>query len=192
MNNTLPIANGVDYWIQTLQTRLFNKFLSVWGIIDTQWNSYGRVYINKTDDGYIPEIYIGTGYEYTKDLFFNDTVSVQSFFAVTDPEKVEFGEAKVNVQLLFFVDLSQIKPNGLTTPTSQQQRLDEVFINDIENFIRVNGIGNFNIKAIYKRVDKVLEYFSGKVKRDALNYDMQPKLAVRFDLTFSYNSFLNN
>jgi len=195
MNNTLTIAKGQDYWIQNLQTRFYNIMSAKWNLTDNTWNSYGRVYVNRykgnQDEGYIPEWFTNSGNEYSKDLFFNDTVTANSFFVSLDPVKVSNGESLVNVQWLFFVNLAQMTVGGVPLNKQAGQRLDELFVNDVENFIRVNGTGNFTIKSILKRVDKVLDQFSGKIKKDALTYDMQPLFCCRFDLTFIYNSFLN-
>lgn len=166
-----------------------------WGITDpSQWNSYGRVYVNRTnaDDGYIPQMLTGEANlpnEYTADLLFDDTVALNSFFVVIDPEKNIYGEVTTSVQWLFFTNLSKITPNGYTP--SSPQRLDQPFINDVMNFMKVNGTGNFSVKGVYTRVDKVLEQFSGTIKRRTLKYDMQPYFCVRFDLQFIYNPFLN-
>ena len=187
-NYTLSYLAGVDYWIEGCQTAMFNFLLPVWNITSDQWNSYGRAYLNRSpkDDGYIPEVFVN-GKDYSRDLFFNDKMAVTSFFVVTD-EDMKDGNTYVKCQLLFFMNLSKITPNGQAIIT---QRLDDVVVNDITNFIKYNGGCNFTVKKVIKKTDKVLESFSGEFKRDVLKKNMQPLLALRFDLAFSYNNFLN-
>lgn len=190
MNILLEKSVGIDYWIQGLQTKLFNRFIPIWGISEAKWNSRGRVYVNRVEDGYLPQAYPGKGTDYTNQMLFDDNYSVSSFFTVFEPEKVVNGETHVTTQLYFFANLSEITPSGYTT--TNPQRLDDAFVNDIHNYIRLNGTGNFTVKSIIKKVDKVLDGFSGEVKRKALLYDMQPRFCIRFDLTFLYNSYLNS
>lgn len=89
---------------------------------------------------------------------------------------------------MFFVNLNSITPGGITN--TQGQRLDDVCIADVQNYIQSNG-SNFEVKAVYKDIDKVLERYSGTLKRRALKDDMHPKFCFRIDLELRYNPLLN-
>lgn len=195
MNYSLPNAYGEDYWIENLKNGLYTRLQSVWGVTDQTYNAFGRAYRNNTDDGYIPEFYNPATKTYTGGsgksaggLFYQNTLAAMSFFGVTDPVNVENGVNKLKVLLMFFVNLNSITPGGITN--AQGQRLDDVCISDVQNYIQSNG-SNFEVKAVYKDIDKVLERYSGTLKRRALKDDMHPKFCFRIDLELRYNPLLN-
>ena len=189
----LPNPQGMDYWIQAFQIRMYNKILDIWGISPAQYSCFGRAYRNNTADGYIPEFYdpsigayVGSdGNNNAGGLFFQDTLAAMSFFGLVDPIKVEGGQSTAKVQLLFFVDLDKITPGGLTAQQAGGQRLDDVAVQDVQNYIQSNG-NNFTVQAIYKDIDKVLERYSGSNKKRALQDDMHPKFCFRIDLQLVY------
>lgn len=192
----LPNAKGLDYHIQALQVRMYNKLLEIWGITEQQYNCFGRAYRNNYGEGYLPEFYDPTLGKYVDSskrnnkggLFFNDQLAAMSFFGLVDPIKVDNGESTAKLQLLFFVNLDKINPGGITD--AQGQRLDDVAVQDVQNYIQSNG-NNFTVHAIYKDMDKVLERYSGTLKNRAIVDDMHPKFCFRIDLELRYISLLN-
>ena len=198
MNYTLPNPVGLDYWVQGLQTGLYNRLCNVWGLDETTYNCFGRAYRNNVQDGYIPEFYNPDAAKYVNSLgsstrggmFFEDTKAAISFFHLSDPIKGKGGVWNVNAQLLFFVDLSRITPSQMTTEQQAGQRLDEVAVNDVRNYIQSNGY-NWTLGNDYRDVDKVLERFTGVAKKNTLTKDMHPRFCFRLDLNLNYNPLLN-
>ena len=192
----LPHPKGIDYWIQALQIRMYAKLCAKWGVGSASYNCFGRAYRNNTADGYIPEFYdpttgnyvAGDGANNEGGLFYQDTLAAMSFFGLVDPIKVDDGITTAKVQLMFFVDLSKIKAGGLSD--SNGQRMDDACVNDVQNFIQSQG-NNLTVHAVYKDIDKVLERYSGTLKKRALKDDMHPKFCFRLDLELRYNTLLN-
>lgn len=189
--NLLPVPNGIDKPIQLMQANLFAFINSLWGTTANTYDCWGRVYRNYSDQlkGYVPEGY-NTNNEYTPGaLFFNDTMAVTSLFVLSDPREITSGDGiRAKLQLLFFLDLSQITPSGIAY--SSAQRMDESAIWDVVNWVRFNGGANgctFVPKNVYQDIDKVLERFSGSLKQDTLRRDMHPKFCFRVDLDVMYS-----
>ena len=202
---TQPNPTGLDWYIQTLQARMYSYFKTLWSLVDdTKWNCFPRAYRNfsKEQNGYIPQYFIVSDTNTTNDyagsdalsggaIFYNDNYSVVSFFGLGDPErKNDTRDDVAKVQLMFFIDLSKITPGGIPLNQQHGQRLDEVVINDMRNFMLCNGCC-FTITDTYRDVDKVLEKYSGAVKKSELQNDMHPKFCFRLDMEIRYNPFQN-
>lgn len=196
-NITLPTLSPLDFCVQGLQTRWYERAKSLWGVDDATYNCFGRAYRNNTKGGYIPEFYnpeLGTyvGSSNTDNsggLFYQDTLAAMSFFALADPVKRDPGtkskyEDTAYLQWIFFVNLNMITPGGITD--AQGQRLDDTCLDDVINYIQTNGNG-FTVHDRYRDVDKVLERYSGLQKTEALQDDMHPKYCFRIDLELRYN-----
>lgn len=193
MNITLPRPYGLDFHIQRLQTRLYEWQLVLSGLSTTPdlYRSYGRVYRNNERSGYIPEYFgsdqytDGKGASVRGGMFFEDTLAMLSYFGSVDPIKKEKnGDYTANCELMFFVDLSKITPAGISD--ADGQRLDDVFVNSVINFIQFNGC-TWTVKDVIKDVDKVLDKYSGEQKKDTLNKDMHPKFCFKILLEIHYN-----
>jgi hypothetical protein len=204
---TLPNPTGIDYYIQRQQTRLYDYLMAKWDIAaqDKPYNCFGRAYRNNLrdkatmQDNYIPEFYdpaqgkyvSSFGKENAGGLFYDDRLSVLSFYSMGDPEgKNAIRDEVAKVSLMFFLNLDRIKPAGMTVIQQAGQRLDEVVINDVKNFLECNGCC-FTITNTFRNVDKVLEMWSGSAKKDALINDMQPKFCFRLDMEIRYNPQIN-
>ena len=198
----VPYPRALDYAVQGLQQRMYNWLKAKWGIADdTQWNCYGRAYRNKTTDGYIPEVYnpdlkcyvSSNNTNNSGGIFYDDRLSVVSFFGLLDPIRRDhqelFAGESAKMELLFFVNLSKITPSGIVD--AQGQRLDDVCINDVTNYIQSQG-NNFEVIETYRDIDKVLERYSGEAKKDSLVNDMHPKFCFKIILTLKYNPLINN
>ena len=77
MLNLLTAPVGVDAAIQKLQTLIHNNLMDKWAIDSNQYQSFGRCYRNKKDNGYIAEVYLGQS-EY-KEVYWDDNLSAISF-----------------------------------------------------------------------------------------------------------------
>ena len=188
---TLPNPSGIDWYVQRQQGRIYDYLSVLWSVDDSNYNSFGRVYRNNTKDGYIPEFYnpekncyVAGGNENNAGaMFFEDKLAAMSFYGMADPESKNSKRDEVaKVSLMFFVDLSKITPGGLIQTDQQGQRLDELAINDVMNFLQCNGCC-FTLTNTYRGIDKVLEQYSGQQKKQALLNNMHPQLCFRIDMT---------
>lgn len=194
---TVPYAYGLDYHVKFLATRLYQWLIPLSGLTGTPdlYRAYDRVYRNNDRDGYIPEYFgndkytDGTGSTAKGGMFFESSLAMLSYFGSVDPIKKETnGDYTAKCELMFFVDLSKITPAGITD--AQGQRLDDVFVNSVINFIQFNGC-TWTIKDVIKDVDKVLDKYSGEQKRNTLSRDMQPKFCFKVVLEIHYNPNLH-
>lgn len=198
-NYTLTYAYGQDQYIQGVQTRLYNYLLNRWGLSLTPslYKSYGRVYRVPTVDGFVPMAYNDTSTDYISSggagnggLFFEDTLAALSYFYPVDPiRKNEIRDDVVKMELMFFVDLSKITPGGISD--AEGQRLDEIAINDVKNFVQNNGCA-CTVHETVREVDKVLDKFSGAMKKLQINKNMQPFLCFKLLLELRYETTLYN
>ncbi len=197
-NYTLPFATGLDSFVQNLQTALYNKLTPLWTLTTDTYNQFGRVYRNKTKDGYVPEFYnptipgyvAGTGTSSGGGMFFEDSLAVLSFFGLRDPDGNDKGTHTAKMDLYFFVNLSKITPAGIPLADQQGQRLDEICVNDVRNYLQSSG-RNFTVHNTFKDIDKVLERYSGTFKRLTMDRDMHPNFCFRIELELRYNPLLN-
>lgn len=162
---------GVDILIRKLQEHLYGGLCKAWALLDSEYNSFGRVYRNQRDGGYIPEAYIG-GKEYSE-AFLNDRVPVTSFFTVGDTADADNGYMTVNAAVIFCVDLSRIKP-GI------KHRADEEAHFDV--FERCNFFVQ-SADAIVTGVDNVFKEFTALKTKSR---DMHPHHCFRINLTMAY------
>jgi hypothetical protein len=197
---TLPNPTGYQSFLAALQQRAYNRLCSVWGVHDTNYNSFGMVQRNPTSvkGEYIPEYYdpttqqnlTGDGTNSSGGMFYEDTMAVVSYFAAADPVKADKGVNTLKCRWMFFIDLSKITPGGLTPTQQGGQRLDEVAINDVKNYVEYNGNG-FTVVGDHRNIDKVLEWYSGSAKKQALIDNMENKLCFCLELELRYNPLLN-
>lgn len=109
-------------------------------------------------------------------------VDVTSFFGVGQEETVNAEENMMvaNVHLVFFVDLSKIKPGA--------QRNDEEVKIDIQHVIDTVGTSlGFVLKKVGSGLEYCLKEYPGSRKVDGLKYrDMHPFYVIRFDMQVFY------
>ena len=170
MNVTKANPVGIDWYIQQAQTVLYNNL--GWD----NYNCYGRVYRNKTKDGYIAEAFTGTDY---KEVYWDDSLSAISFFGITDGVKSDV-ENKANIHLVFFVDLTKIKP-GIT------HRADEEIRQDVYRAIGKSAYGLvFQGSDLW--LENVLKEYPGSRRDKRLEaVDMHPVHCFRFNYQLLYN-----
>jgi hypothetical protein len=171
---------GIDAIIARLQKRLFSSLSSTWNIAADRFNCHPRCYRNQTtDNGYVAELYVG-GNEYNE-TYLNDLVDVTSFFGLDIVEQVaQDNVMTANVHLVFFADLSKIKPGN--------DRNDEEARIDVQKIIDTYGtaMGFLLIKSS-TGIDLCLKEYPGTRKEAGLKYrDMHPFHVFRFDMQVFY------
>ena len=169
---------GIDKPIQAYQSVFYNTLKKLWNLTDTDWNCYGRVYRNQTEDGYTPEAYIGNG-EY-QEVFFDDTLKALSFFGVGETIKFTNLSAIAPVYLIMMVNIPLIKPaiTGIA---------DEEIRNDVQNFCRAPRF-TFEMQSFETGLDTVFKEYSGWRKKDGIKYrDQYPLHCFRINFNLIYN-----
>lgn len=176
MNNTVSHLEGIDLQIQQHQTLVYNRLIFLWGangLTANNFQMYGRTYRNYRNGGYVPEWFV-QGTDYTQDLFFDDKLAALMWYGLRDPETVASEAHTYNVSIFGFVRLDMLKPNNPT------QRMDMAVLNDVHK-IADNKFG-FRVTEAFRDIDNVLQRYSGMLKNQALNQDMQPFFAFRIDM----------
>jgi len=185
-NNLVQTPVGIDYPIQLLQTYLYERLYNLWGttgLTSDTFDMFGRVYRNKTADGFVPEWYKGLK-EYGEDLFHNDRIAVHMYFGLNDPTKSDNAYQTSNISLYVWCNIQKLYPE----PTTQRQ--DEQVIMDVVRMISDGNRYGFKVTDYYRDIDNVTAKFSGFAKSQAqVNNNMQPKLAFRIDMENSWNLF---
>ena len=175
---TKNIPVGVDKPIQSFQELLYTSLKAKWNITnDTDWDCYGRAYRNQTSDGYSPEVYVGNN-EY-KDVFFDDTLKVLSFFSLGESIKFQSSSATANVSLIIRVNPSKIKPSIIHRP-------DEEIRNDVQRFCRSPRF-TFEMQSFEIGLDAVFKEYSGWRKTFGVKYQDQKMHCFRINFNVVYN-----
>lgn len=161
---------GVDWYIQRLQTAIHGPLLTSWGVSSDQYQSYARCYRNRRNNGYVAEVY-QSGKEY-KEVYWDDQLAAVSFFGMG--QQIKRGlKSEVDVHLVFFVDLSKIT---LTTPSGEpvQCRGDEEVRNDVLDLIGRYSNG-FTVTSVDLGIENVLREYPGSIRDERLRHiDMHP------------------
>ena len=184
-SKTNPV--GVDIPVQRHQNFLYPELKAVWGINDdTSWDSYGRAYRNQTADGYVPEVFIGTGNQAAqadyKEVLFDDQLKALSFYGMDEAARYNTGNANVGIFLVFMVNVQELKP-AITW------RGDEEIRNDVEKIVQIGRFG-MELTGFITGIDQVFKEYSGWRKGQGIKFrDMHPTHCFRlnFNLLFDIN-----
>ena len=168
---------GVDEIIQRKQIELYDSLRTTWGLSENDYLSYGRCYRNQTNEGFVPQMYVGSK-EY-KDLFIDDNYAVTSFFGVDRIEIVDSVILRGSCHLIMFVDLARVYPS-ITWRADEEVHQDvyEVMRNDSAMLLKERWVG----------IDNVFrEYNAWRDKSKGINNrDMQPLHCFRLNFDLNY------
>jgi hypothetical protein len=171
---------GIDVVIQNVQSYLHKQLVKLWslsGDSDPLYECYGRVDRNKKEAGYIAEVYIGNN-EY-KEVYWNDSLKAISWFGISGKTEQDL-QNKVDVHLVFFVDLAKIKPNVL-------HRADEEVRNEIQRLFDASVYGAA-LQSIELWLENVLREYQGSRRDDRLKaVDMHPIHCFRLNFKVIYD-----
>jgi hypothetical protein len=177
---------GIDYHIQQLQTKLHTDLIDAdhWALADAaQYEAYGRCHRNKTDDGYIAEVF-HSGNEY-KEIFWNDTLTALSFFGISNTIKRGVNN-EADVHFVMFANLAKlalVDADG----TVIAHRADEELRQMVTGITGKYSFG-FKIQSVDLWLENVLREYSGSRRDDRLKYvDMHPVHCFRINLKLLYN-----
>ena len=174
---------GIDIPIRKLQEFLHSRLMGLWGLdpdTDSEnklYESYGRCYRNKKDNGFIAEVY--TGANQYKEVYWNDKLRAISFFGTSNSIVHDKAE-KTDVHLVFFVNLAKLKPS-IAHRADEEVRLDVL-----------KSIGSFKYGFRFTGVDlgleNVLKEYPGSRRDDRLKaVDMHPVHCFRINFSLIYN-----
>jgi len=177
---------GIDLYIQRLQTKLYNLLIDAdhLNLTDaTKYEAYGRCNRNKTDDGYIAEVFT-SGKEY-KEVYWNDTLKVLSFFGLNNVIKRGVN-AEAEVHFVMFADLSKLALKDKDGNTIAH-RADEELRRMVTGIIGKYSFG-FEVTGIQLWIENVLKEYPGSRRDNRLKYvDMHPVHCFRINMTLLYN-----
>jgi hypothetical protein len=177
---------GIDWHIQQLQTKLHNMLIGVdhWNLADaTRYEAYGRCDRNKTDDGYIAEVYT-TGNDY-KEVYWNDDLTAISFFGLSNNVKAGINN-EADVHLVMFANLKKLalKDRAGNVIT---HRADEELRQMVQKIIGKHSFG-FNYVSTDLWIENVLKEYPGSRRDNRLKYvDMHPIHCFRMNFKLIYN-----
>lgn len=186
MLNLKNIPIGIDTPIQGFQEFIYGQLKSLWGVSDSEYDSFGRCYRNMTDAGYIPEVFVSSDQVNNtvyKEVWFDDSLhKVVSFFDVAAITKYDKGSSVATVNLIFIVNVPLLKPDI-------QHRGDEEIRRDIEQLCASPRF-NFTMKSFVTGFKNVFANFDGYLKRDQITFrDLHPLhvFSIGFDLLYNIN-----
>lgn len=138
---------GIDAPVQKLQSFLHTELSKRWtGTID----GYGRCYRNKTQKGYVPELYVD-GTTYKEIVFDADNLSALFFFDAADVTSVRGATSTQRIDVIFQVNLEKIK----------SARADEAARLDVLKILRAPRFG-------FRLVDYITGYKNTFARFDGL------------------------
>jgi hypothetical protein len=184
---TKTSPQGLDWYIQALQISLHNQLMALWELDvndatqNSLYQSYGRAYRNKTEDGYIAEVYTGSN-EY-KEVYWDDKLHCISFFGLSNNIRQNV-LSTADVHLVFFANLAKLKP-------TITHRADEELRHDVESIIGYSYYG-FVPQSTELWLENVLREYPGSTRDERLKYvDMHPVHCFRLNLQISFDSNKN-
>lgn len=173
---------GIDVAIQRLQIFLHDELMVKWGIdpnvaaSNKLYECYGRCHRNKTAAGYIAEVF--TANKDYKEVYWNDALKAISFFGISAVESHDIGE-KINVHLVFFVNLKKLKP-------SIAHRADEEVRRDVQ-LLAERGMYGFKFTGTELWLENVLREYTNSYRQDRLKaVDMEPVHCFRLNFELNY------
>lgn len=172
---------GIDLPLQRLQTALYNGLVQRWGILEADYNCFGRVYRNQESDrGYFPEAFIeGRDYE---DPLTNDRIAATSFFGESSRTNIVGYQAETDVHLIFCIDLSKVKPNITHRP-------DEECHMDILSILNKNSVFA-TVESTELWNDFIFREYNAWRSQDGMKFsDMHPYHCFRVNMKMTYKNY---
>ncbi len=171
----------MDRPIQKFQTRLYAAIKDHFCFEDGDYESYGRVYRNQAQDGYIPEAYNTKG-EY-KEVLLDDTNKLQSFFGIGERSQTEATTQVTPVHLVFHADLCKIY-----SAEDIPHRPDEELRTTLLNIIRHKMGNGFKLLNMETGIDNVFREYNGTRIKSGMKYrDMHPLHCFRFNFELTHH-----
>jgi hypothetical protein len=167
MNNTKTNPIGLDAKLQSIQKRLYDELNTAWSIV---LDAYGRCYVIQ-DNGVNTVQYFKSKQEY-------EIISVAEknklfFLNRSIEKKIDTLTYETNIELIFIVNLSQLKPSISHRADKEAQADVEFILNQFE------GVWVESLEQGYDNVLKGIKYDQSS--------DMQPYHCFKFNLRVNYS-----
>lgn len=175
---------GIDWYIQQLQTRLHNGLVDAWELVDaTKYEAYGRCYRNKRQTSYIAEVYL-SGNEY-KEVYWNDQLTALSFFGTSNVIKRSV-KAEADVHFIMFADLAKLQLKDYRgNPIAH--RADEELRQSVSKIIG-RGLYGFTVQSTELWLENVLKEYPGSYRDERLKaVDMHPVHCFRINMKLIFD-----
>ena len=198
---------GIDLYIQNMQIALYENFVENWKLNQEDWNCYGRIYKQFDNEGleYLPYPFLkpsnkivpygsdapNTSFspyiEYENPVLFQDTVKLQSFFDISETQKIGVDcQSTTKIVLYFFANIETLFINRIGSQDENLCNEVSCFVENIFGFIHHSK--RIGIKTIMKE-------YSGYSKDNILFSNKQPLYAFSlefeiYNYKINYNDFL--
>ena len=181
ITRTQPV--GVDVTIGRLQRDLFIELTNIW---NRDYESFPRIYKNHKGDDVLPEWCKENG-EYTGDLLFDDTKTVNSFWVVDDDRTYDHKKYVFTHNAAMIV---QAKLDKLYKDCKDKSRLDEKIVDDVRRAIKAT-YWTSRYKEAITGIDKIYSDFKISDKKKYF-YNMSNFCTVRFNFVLLYDNTLQS
>ena len=184
---------GSDILIQNIQTALYTRLKTSWNISDdVRYDSYGRVYKVNSDNGYLPEFYIGNQ-DYKEMIFDSTTNDVLSFFVLDDKTTFQLGSETAKAAVIFKINIGNIKPTVKWRP---DEEIKKDILENLQWLLPKVQQGKFrgeitDTETGYKNVFREFEGMTANKERGFYN-DLSPFLIYRVNMNLTYDIHFNN
>jgi len=184
-NNLKSSTEGADKNIQSFQRYLYKKLKALWPVDDSNFEGYGRVYKNKNDKGFVPELFVSStepGNTQYKALYFDKTkTKALFFFTVDDIESYDQaqGTATAKVGLVFMVNVALLQDKI-------SHRGDEEVRNEIRKICSM-GLYEFTLTGSETGFANIFKQFSGLVNKDGEIFeDRHPLYCFKMNMNLTF------
>ena len=186
-------TTGLDTPIQAFQVFLYNRLKVLWPVDDTTLEGYGRVYRNRGDKGYVPELFVPSAdadnTQYKAVYFDKTTLNAMLFFDADDKVIKKGLTFEQRVGIIFIVNIDLI--NGVTTSASLQHRGDEEARNDVRLLCQDKKCGTVD-EGEETGFRNVFYRYDGLTNKDGEVFeDRHPIHCFKMNMLFIYNPAKN-
>lgn len=165
---------GIDIKIQNLQERFEKVTTPLWSLTDADF--FGRVYLDEDENFIVPSGF-KSGREY-RDVLFNDTKQVTSFFYVKDEEPIGVNLYKATIGHIW-----QFKPDKLKSSVTHVA--DEEVLQDILNVYKDEPF-SFAVQNIFRTASEVYADFNLKTR--FINKRDRSSLRIDSEVIYKYSN----
>lgn len=175
---------GIDIPIQEFQSFLYRQLKVLWPVDDNTMDGFGRVYRNRNNKGYVPELFVSSTSDnntvYEPVYFDKNTKKALFFFDPDDQETIKGPLAIRNVSIVFIVNISLLK-------TTLAHRGDEEVRNEVLRTVspRRNGFELIGVETGFKNV---FSRFDGLTNKDGEVFeDRHPVHCFKINMRLNYS-----
>lgn len=184
---------GIDTPIQAFQTYLYDKLKVLWPVDDSTLEGYGRVFRNRGDKGYVPELFVGSddtnNTKYQAVYFDKTTLKAMFFFDAEDKVIKRDLTFEQGVGIIFIVNLELL--NGPDTTADLTHRGDEEVRNEIR-MIMQDGKFQTTYEGEETGYRNVFSRYDGVNSKDTEVFeDRHPLHCFKMNMLFMFNPARN-